>query len=46
MFPEEDAATGILTAKDKMDQVFVDFSTKRLPGDPTMRFLMFYQKPS
>lgn len=46
VFPEEDAATGILTAKDKRDQVFVDFSTKRLPGDPTMRFLMFYQKPS
>lgn len=41
VFPEEDAATGILTAKDKRDQVFVDFSTKGFQETQQWGFLCF-----
>ena len=36
--PEKDVVTDILTAKEKGDQAFVDFLTKRLSGDRTMKF--------
>ena len=42
--PEKDVVTDILAAKENGDQAFVDFLTKRLSGDKTMKFFIFYQK--
>ena len=36
--PEKDKVTDILTAKEKGDQAFVDFLTKILSGDRTIKF--------
>ena len=36
--PEKDVVTNILTAEEKEDQAFVDFLTKILSGDRTMKF--------
>ena len=41
--PEKDVVTNILTAREKGYQAFVDFLTKRLSGDRTMKF--FYILP-
>ena len=41
---EKDVITDILTAKEKGDQTFIDFLTKRLSGDRTMRFFNILPK--